>query len=120
MTDPLPTQRDWTAFDYKASAGLYEGRGRHRSSGLGYKRFNSAAEAIRFAIEEMNPTQTAGAVLEVDEERFDLKDITRLYEQDAYPLERHSEADRVAHAAKGAAEAAPFRRMTSGPIRVRK
>jgi hypothetical protein len=52
---------------------------------LGYRRFARAADAIRFAIEEMPPQLLVNACLEVDEVRFDGAGIRRLYESDAYP-----------------------------------
>ncbi len=49
---------------------------------------DSAAEAIRFTIEELPPQNLVGAVMEVDEARFDHKDIRALYAQEGYPLAR--------------------------------
>ncbi|ASY55400.1 hypothetical protein SS05631_c04440 [Sinorhizobium sp. CCBAU 05631] len=59
-----------------------------RTSRLRYKRFESAAEAIRFAIEDMPVAMLRGSVLEVDEARYDGQQMRRLYEADAYPLPR--------------------------------
>ena len=47
-----------------------------------------AAEAIRFAIEELSPTHLLGAHLEVEEQRFDRDGIRRLYDSEDYPLAR--------------------------------
>ena len=55
-----------------------------------YKRFDTAAEAIRFTVEEMPPPALLGAYLEVDEARFRLHEIHYLYESAAYPLERRA------------------------------
>ena len=55
---------------------------------MGYKRFTCAADAIRYAIEEMPAEFLAGAFLEVREERFDGPEIRRLYERPDYPLKR--------------------------------
>ena len=77
------------AFDYDAQAELFSARGRKSSRQFsGYKRFDRAADAIRFAIEELPPEQLLRAHLEVEECRFDGNEIRRLYDAAAYPLAR--------------------------------
>jgi hypothetical protein len=76
-------------FDYDAAAELFPTR--RRSVGrqsFGYKRFAQAAQAIRFAIEDLPPECLVGAFLEVDEERYGSDDIRRLYQSVEYPLTR--------------------------------
>ena len=77
------------AFDYDAEAGLFPSRGM-RGRPVGYRRFARAADAIRFAIEELPAQALAGAWLEVSEERYDAAGIRSLYERADYPLDRTS------------------------------
>lgn len=76
-------------FDYCAAAELFPAR--RRSLGgqsFGYKRFEQASQAIRFAIEDLPPECLAGAFLEVDEHRYGSDDIRGLYQSSEYPLTR--------------------------------
>jgi hypothetical protein len=74
-------------FDYNASAELYVGAGR---SGLRYRRFASAADAIRFAVEKLPAASLSSSRLEVEERHYDAKQIRALYDSDSYPLPRIS------------------------------
>ena len=78
-------------FDYNSSAELFipkrKGIGGRRSS-AGYRRFSTAAEAIRFAVEEAPAIRTLGAWMQVGDDRFDSDEICRLYESSDYPLRR--------------------------------
>jgi Arc/MetJ-type ribon-helix-helix transcriptional regulator len=76
-------------FDYNARAEVFTQRGRMaKRSPVTYKRFATAAEAIRYAIEEMPAEMLAGAVLEVDEDRYGAAEIKNLYAAAGYPLTR--------------------------------
>ena len=76
------------SFDYSASADLYPGRSRTRKSPLAYLRFDTAAEAVRFAMEELSSAQLVSTLLEVEERRFRAADIDALYRSEAFPLPR--------------------------------
>ena len=77
-----------TKFDYKAPAELFPTRNRKIASKIKYRRFEHAAEAIRFAIEELPTPLLLGAFIEVDEDRFGHSDIRELYNSVDYPLKR--------------------------------
>lgn len=78
-------------FDYEIAAELFSTRIRTiRRQPLGYRRFARAADAIRFAIEELPRELLAGTWLQVDEARFDSGGIRRLYDSADYPLSRSS------------------------------
>ena len=62
--------RDLNGFDYNAPAELYPSRIKKGRGRITYKRFDTAAEALRFAIEEIPAAVLLGAYLEVDEARF--------------------------------------------------
>ena len=78
-------------FDYGAPAELFMAKRKGGSrQPLGYRRFATAAEAIRFAIEDFPTMRTLGAWMQVGDERFDGDAIQRLYESGDYPLKRRA------------------------------
>jgi hypothetical protein len=85
-----------TDFDFTAMAELYPRRAKmSKREPVSYKRFDTAAEAIRYAVEELHPDLLLGAVLEVDEERFDSEAIMNLYTSSEFPLPRKAGAGEV-------------------------
>src|SRR5690349_19126859 len=72
--------------DYSAPAELFPCHIKNGHGQVKYKRFETAAEAIRFAVEEVPASALRGAYLEVDEARFGRHEIQCLYESTAYPL----------------------------------
>jgi hypothetical protein len=75
-------------FDYGAPAELFPSRNRKIRQLLKYRRFDKAADAIRFAMEELPNALLLGAFIEVDEARLGHKDIRDLYESADYPLKK--------------------------------
>ena len=73
-------------FDYTAPAELFLTRARKPAT-YRYRRFETAAEAIRFA-EGIPPPLLRGAYLQVGKERFSSWQIHELYESAAYPFNR--------------------------------
>jgi hypothetical protein len=77
--------------DYRAKAELFMPRnmpGRKRPPG--YRRFATAAEAIRFAVEDFPPMRSMGPWMQVGDERFNGDAIRRLYDSSDYPLPRRA------------------------------
>jgi hypothetical protein len=73
-------------FDFDAPADLFPARTRLGRRPIGYRRFDTAAEAIRYAVEQMPSEFLNGTVMEVDSERIDGAGIRHLYESKDYPL----------------------------------
>jgi hypothetical protein len=76
-----------SSFDYNAPAELFPAKpakGRRTK----YRRFATAAEALRYAVEDLRTPKAFGAWLEVRDERYNSIEIQRLYEADDYPLHK--------------------------------
>ena len=84
MAGPSPHE-----FDYGAPAGVFtQMRYGRRGSGAKYRRFDTAAEAIRYAIEEVPAPLLPGITMEVGDETLDHLAILRLYEDPRFPAAR--------------------------------
>ena len=75
------------SFDYDAPAELFLSK-RVGNTREKYRRFATAAEAIRYAVEDLQTPKAFGAWLQVGDERFSSSEIQRLYEADDYPLRK--------------------------------
>lgn len=76
------------SFDYTAPAELYASASKTGKRPMRYTRFKSAAQAIKYAVEELPPELLLGSALEVNDERFDGPGIRALYDNANYPLRR--------------------------------
>ena len=77
-TDPAVTMRE---IDFSSPAGVFISRqpGSRRNKPMVYHRFSTAAEAIKFAVEEFPASVSDGVVMEVGDKRFDLEAIRSMY-----------------------------------------
>jgi hypothetical protein len=75
-------------FDYNAPAELFPARNRKVTKRFNYRRFDKAAEAIRFAVEELPEPQLLGSFIEIEEKRLGHEDIRALYDSENYPLKK--------------------------------
>jgi hypothetical protein len=64
--------------DYNAPAELFLAK--RTKSREKYRRFATAAEAIRYAVETLHTPKAFGACLQIGDERFNSTEIQRLYE----------------------------------------
>jgi hypothetical protein len=87
------TLSEFAIFDFDVAAELFPARDRNRRAAVGYRRFSHAADAIRFAIEELPPERLHGSILEVEGERYDGSEIRRLYDSADFPRPRRVAAD---------------------------
>jgi hypothetical protein len=75
------------SFDYNAPAELFLAK-RTKNGRKDYQRFTTAADAIRYAVEDLQTPKALGAWLQVGDERFNSSEIQRLYDADDYPLRK--------------------------------
>lgn len=72
-------------FDYSVPAELFPSRNRKIASRVKYRRFDTAADAIRYAVEELPEPLLLGAFIEIEDNRLGHKDIRALYESERFP-----------------------------------
>ena len=80
-------RRGMSSFDYNAPAELFLSKPAKRRR-TKYRRFATAAEALRYAIEDLRIPKAFGAWLEVGDERSDSTEIQRLYDAVDHPLRK--------------------------------
>jgi hypothetical protein len=81
------------AFDYSLEAALFFAKGtKFRQQALEYRLFVRAAEAIRFAIEDLPSSVLRGCSLEVGDDRYVGDAILGLYERADFPLRRRAKS----------------------------
>jgi hypothetical protein len=88
------------SFDYTATAELFLAK-RTKSSRENYRRFATAAEAIRYAVEDLRTARAHGAWMQVGDERFNSDDIQRLYDDGVFLCANFWATKRVRAAAMG-------------------
>ena len=74
-------------FDYSVPAELFALK-RKKFGPVTYRRFETAAEAIRFAVEHLSRSLLDGTIVETGTDRLDGRTIRQLYGGDRYPLKR--------------------------------
>jgi hypothetical protein len=77
---------EMTRFNFRAPAELFTGRSARGSRPMRYHRFDTGAEAVRFAIETLTPDQLLACVIKIDENRYRHGEIRAFYESADYPL----------------------------------
>jgi hypothetical protein len=76
---------------YAMEASLYYAKSPNsKQKALVFRRFEKAAEAIRYAVEDLAPNLLEGCSLEVNETRYLGREIRPLYEDRAFPLCRRA------------------------------
>jgi hypothetical protein len=75
-------------FDFRAPAELFPSRNRKVASKVKYRRFDKAADAIRFAVEDLPEPLLLGATIQIGDDRFGHQQIRALYDSAGFPLKR--------------------------------
>ncbi len=81
------------AQDYRMEADLFFSKStNHKDKSLTFRRFDHAADAIRYAVEELTPHMLAGCSLEVNGLHYFGREIRPLYDSETFPLRRDKRA----------------------------
>jgi hypothetical protein len=81
------------SFDYTAKIEVFLSRHKKwQTPAHNYRRFASAAEGIRFIIEELPSERFRGTYVKIGDDRLDHIKISELYNHPDYPLARHAPA----------------------------
>jgi len=83
-----------TNFDYNTRAELYLGSNHRAAAEQGPRAFRTAAQAIRFALEEAAPVSLRGAGLRVGNQYYSGEQLPLLYRSAGFPLPRKRQARR--------------------------
>ena len=75
-------------FDFDQPAEIFASV--HGAQRVKYYRFSTAAQAIRYVVEEMPPQLQRGLVMEADEVRYRADEIFGLYKRSDFPLEKRN------------------------------
>jgi hypothetical protein len=79
------------AGDYFLEASIYYAKSANaKRKALVFRRFPRAAEAIRFAVEELAPKLLNGCTLEVNDVHYFGREIRPLYDDSSFPLRRRA------------------------------
>ena len=81
-----------TEFNYDVPGEFYSRKspGFRKPSGLAFQRFDTAAEAIRFAMEDISPAALGGCTLVVEGERLGAAELKALYASPNFPLPKRN------------------------------
>jgi hypothetical protein len=77
-----------THIDFNARAELFLGSDIRTAAEQGPRTFRTAAQAIRFALEEVAPVSLRGALLRIGSQNFSRHDLPKLYRSAEFPLPR--------------------------------
>ena len=80
------------SFDFSLPAELYVPALVARRGHMDYRRFETAAAALLYALESLPGRRLGAAVLDVEGERYDAGQMKALYRSEGFPLEVLREA----------------------------